>query len=354
MMTYLVTGGAGFVGSNLAIRLKRNYAGVRVIAVDNLRRRGSELNVPRLKEHGVEFTHGDVRCLEDLNWSEKIDLILECSAEPSVLAGYGGSPEYVINTNLVGLLNCLEVGRRNGSGIIFISTSRVYPFRAIDSLEFVESSTRYELVDQQGVRGVSSAGITEEFPLNGNRSLYGATKLAGELMLQEYLEMYGLRGIINRCGVLTGAWQMGKVEQGFVTLWAAQHVFGGSLSYIGYGGKGKQVRDVLHIEDFFHLIDLEIQNLDKLNGEIFNVGGGRSISVSLQELTTLCKEASGNCIPIKQIPENRPADLRIYLTDNRKVQNKTGWAPSISPAEIVAEIVSWICDHQDQLRPLLL
>ena len=354
MKTFLVTGGAGFVGSNLAIRLKQDYPDTRVIVLDNLRRRGSELNIARLRANGVEFVHGDIRVRGDLNVVSKVDCILECSADPSVLAGYTTSPEYVIETNLVGTLNCLELARQHGSDFIFFSTSRVYPFRTINSLEIVETPTRYELHDQQRVVGVSSAGFTEEFPLNGARSLYGATKLAGELIMQEYLEMYGLRGVINRCGVITGPWQMGKIDQGFIVLWVAGHVFGGSLSYIGYGGKGKQVRDILHIDDLYRLVDIQINSLDELKGQLFNVGGGRDISVSLRELTGLCEQATGNCIDIQPVHKERPADISIYLSDCRKVREQTGWVPSFGVGEIVAEIAKWIRDNRILLKPVLM
>jgi CDP-paratose 2-epimerase len=177
--TYLITGGAGFVGSSLAIRLKRDYENIRVISLDNLRRRGSELNINRLKEHGVEFIHGDIRNKEDLCSLGRVDCIIECSAEPSVLESYN-SPEYVTNTNLVGVLNCLEIARRYQADFMFLSTSRVYPINVINSLNYIEKETRYELVDNQPVVGVSSAGYTEDFPLQGIRSLYGATKLASE------------------------------------------------------------------------------------------------------------------------------------------------------------------------------
>ncbi len=171
--------------------------------------------------------------------------------------------------------------------------------------------------------------------------------------MQEYLEMYGLRGVINRCGVLTGPWQMGKVDQGFVVLWVAQHVFEGPLSYIGFGGSGKQVRDILHIDDLYRLLDAQIKCLDELNGQVFNVGGGRAISVSLQELTVLCKEETGNYLDIQRVPETRQADIRVYLSDCHRVCEKTGWVPAITPAEIVSEIASWIRDKRVWLEPIL-
>lgn len=121
----LVTGGAGFAGSTLSIELKSRYPASQVIALDNLHRRGSEWNLPRLAAAGVTFRHGDVRLLEDL---ETADLIVECSAEASAQAGYQGSPEYLLRSNITGCMNCLEVARRSKADFIFLSTSRVYPY----------------------------------------------------------------------------------------------------------------------------------------------------------------------------------------------------------------------------------
>ena len=353
METVLVTGGAGFVGSNLAIRLKQDFDNIRVIALDNLKRRGSELSISRLRENGVEFLHGDIRNREDLDAVSPIDLILECSAEPSVLAGYGSSPEYVVQTNLMGTLNCLELARKHDAGLIFFSTSRVYPFNRINALRYIETDTRFVLNGEQSTPGVSSEGIAEGFPLDGSRSLYGATKLASELILREYVDIYGLRAVVNRCGVIAGPWQFGRTDQGVVALWVAQHLLGGRLRYIGFGGSGKQVRDVLSIDDLYRLLRLQIAKLASLRGETFNVGGGWRNSVSLMELTELCRTETGRRIDIGRELETRPADIRIYWTDHRKVTSMTGWAPQKGPREIVAEIAEWIRQHRNTLKAVL-
>lgn len=352
-MKILVTGGAGFVGSYLAIEFKKNNKDAHVVALDNLKRRGSELNIPRLKEHGIEFIHGDIRNREDFEAVGKADLLIECSAEPSVLAGFNSSPDYLLNTNLMGTINCLEYARKCKTDIIFLSTSRVYPIKTINSLNFVEKPTRFELSDKQDVPGVSSKGYREEFPLNGSRSLYGTTKLASELIIQEYIEMYGLRGIINRCGVLTGSWQMGKVDQGVVVLWAAKHHYNQSLSYIGYGGDGKQVRDILHVKDLYRLLEIQVNDMDAHNGEIYNVGGGPERAISLLELTGLCRKYTGNTIPINSVKNDRVGDIRIYITDNSKVTGQTGWKPEITVDEIVEEISDWIKENSELLKPIL-
>src|SRR5260221_5807355 len=148
-------------------------------------RRGSELNLSILKKSGINFIHGDVRNKEDLA-IDKVDLLIECSAEPSVMAGINSSPEYLINTNLIGAINCFELARRKNADIIFLSTSRIYPIQKLNSIDLVENNSRFVVSEKKKMTGVSKLGINEDFPLEGTRSLYGTTKLAAELILQEY------------------------------------------------------------------------------------------------------------------------------------------------------------------------
>jgi len=352
-MKILITGGAGFVGSSLAISLKQNYPDYQIFALDNLKRRGSELSLSRLKAAGIEFLHGDIRSKEDFDALPAVDTVIEASAEPSVLAGLDGTPDYLINTNLFGTVNCLNYALKHKANFIFLSTSRVYPIKTIETLNFTEADTRFVLTDDQPVPGVSSKGIAEDFPLTGARSLYGTTKLASELLIQEYNEFYGLKTVINRCGVITGPWQMGKVDQGVMVLWIAKHFFEQQLAYIGYGGTGKQTRDMLHIADLYRLIDWQLHNLDAVNGEILNAGGGTQSSASLQELTKVCQEVTGKTIPIKEVTENRAADIRLYITDNTKVTQLTGWEPKLGIREIVSDIHEWLQENQAALEPIL-
>jgi CDP-paratose 2-epimerase len=351
--TILITGGAGFVGSNLALHLKRAQSRTRIVALDNLKRRGSELNVPRLQAAGVEFVHGDVRNREDLDAAASADLLLECSAEPSVLAGIDSSPDYVVQTNLVGTLNVLEYCRRQHAAMIFLSTSRVYPIDALCRIKLAEAHTRFEIDATQTLPGISARGIDEAFPLAGPRSLYGASKLASELFIDEYGAQYDLPMLINRFGVIAGPWQMGKVDQGVVTLWVARHVFEKPLSYIGFGGTGKQVRDVLHIDDVCELIALQIDRLESLRGQLFNVGGGRPVSVSLAELTELCRRVTGKTIPIAAVAENRAADVPLYVTDNSKIERTLGWMPKRSMQRLIEDVHAWITANEASLRPIL-
>ncbi|MFI5394403.1 MAG: NAD-dependent epimerase/dehydratase family protein [Candidatus Binatia bacterium] len=350
--TVLLTGGAGFVGATLALHLKAERPATRVIALDNLRRRGGELNLPRLKAAGVEFVHGDVRNPEDLDLPPA-DLVIECSAEPSVLAGYAASPEYVLRTNLVGTLNVLEYCRRQQAALLFLSTSRVYPLELLRAIRLLEGPARFEIAREQACPGISAQGVGEAFPLTGARSLYGATKLASELFIEEYREAYGIRAVINRCGVLAGPWQMGKVDQGVVVLWVARHVYGGALSYIGFSGSGKQVRDVLHIADLCELVALQIAQLETLDGQVLNVGGGPGTSISLLELTDICERVTGNRIHIDRVPQDRHADVPLYISDISKIRAVTRWTPTRSIEDIVRDIFDWIRAHQTVLASIL-
>lgn len=350
----LITGGAGFVGSNLAVLLKEEDPSREILALDNLKRRGSELNLPRLRRAGVRFVHGDIRNREDLGiagFTPKT--IIECSAEPSVLAGYTSSPEYVINTNLVGTINCLEAARQWSSDVIFLSTSRVYPIGKLNQLSFFEADTRFELTDEQPFTGASSKGVALDFPMDGCRSLYGATKLSSEHMLEEYSAIYGIRYVVNRCGVIAGPWQMGKVDQGVFVHWMGSHYFKKELRYFGYGGAGKQVRDLLHIEDLYRLVSLEINEMEKVNGRVFNVGGGRACSLSLKEATRLCEDITGNHIVIKGEERQRDADVRIYISDITGVRSATGWAPLRRADEILFDIFGWIRSNEAEVRSAL-
>jgi len=353
MKKILITGGMGFVGSNLAVSLKLKYPEYFLIAFDNLKRRGSEINLNRLKNCGVEFIHGDIRNRADFDEIGKVDCIIDAAAEPSVLAGIENSPVYLIDTNLNGTINTLHFAAKHKSDFIFLSTSRVYPISGIEQITFSESENRFTIAEKQSLGGISPNGISEKFPLEGVRSYYGASKLACELFVNEFREFAGIKSVINRCGVLAGPWQMGKVDQGVTVLWVARHFFKKPLSYIGYGGSGKQVRDVLHIDDLFELVDWQIHNIEKINGETFNVGGGAECSFSLKELTQLCRQVTGNSIEINSIEETRDADIRIYITDNSKVKKFCGWKPKTSTYELIKDIYKWLRDNENQLSSIL-
>jgi CDP-paratose 2-epimerase len=352
-MRVLVTGGAGFVGGNLAVALRARHPDWDVVALDNLMRRGSELNLPRLRAAGVSFRHGDVREAADVLAIERVDAIVECSAEPSVLTGTDGATDYAVRTNLLGAWHCLELARRDGAQVVFLSTSRVYPVAALRRLAVEETPTRFELAPRQPLPGASADGVAENFPLDGARTLYGTTKLAAELLVEEYRSAFGLRAVIDRCGVIAGPWQMGKVDQGVFSYWMLAHHLGRPLRYLGFGGSGRQVRDLLHIDDLVELLDDQLARPDDWDGMTVNVGGGRECSLSLLETTALCRELTGNEVAVEATSDERPGDVPVYISDCARLFEHTGWRPRRTARDTLADIAAWIAEHEAEIRSAL-
>jgi CDP-paratose 2-epimerase len=355
-MKILITGGAGFVGANLARSFKKENPHYQVAVFDNLRRRGSELNLGIFQDEDISFFHGDIRNPSDLKaLPGEFDIFIETSAEPSVLAGLHESPAYLLETNLSGTLNCLEFARKRARCFIFLSTSRVYSLAPLREIPLIERETRFEVDSTRLQPGMTSLGITEAFPTNLPRTLYGATKLASELMVQEYLNSFSLRGVINRCGVIAGPGQFGKVDQGVFTLWVAHHYFKKPLQYTGFRGSGKQVRDLLHPSDLFQLIRRQIEMLqgsrcESINGSIVNAGGGLSSSTSLFELTSLCERVTGNKTAIATNPQTSRVDIPFFVSDTALATQTYGWKPEMTVENIVGDIYDWIHGNEPALR----
>jgi CDP-paratose 2-epimerase len=332
-LNILITGGCGFVGSSLALNIKQKYPDYTVTALDNLHRKGSELNIPILEKAGIGFINADVR--NPLN-VPAYDLLIEASAEPSVMAGLNGDDKYLMDTNFGGLFNCVRSVLDNEARLIFLSTSRIFPMSVVNSLEYIEEASRYTLKYGQG--------FAEDLRKEGTRSLYGMSKYAGELLIAEYAEMLGLKAIVNRCGLLAGKGQFGKTDQGVITHWAASYIYDKPLSIFG---NGKQVRDILNVRDLFRLIDMQIHEFDKFEGKIFNIGGGLKNSLSIFELDALCKKLIGK----KEVPflPERALDIKYYVTDNTKIQG-FGWSPEISAEETLKEIIDWLTENKEDLK----
>ncbi len=343
-MRVLIVGGAGFVGSQLA-SLYRERRGAEVVCFDNLKRRGSELNLERFHELGIEFVHGDLRSATDLeSVAGEFDLLVEAAAEPSVHAGTQGDAggiDYVIDTNLLGATRSLEFARRRAGFFVFLSTSRVYSIAPLRAIELTESKTRFEIAATHQ-SGLTDRGVDESFPTDGPRSLYGATKLAAEHFVQEYADLFDLPSVINRCGVIAGAGQFGRVDQGVFTLWVARHLLELPLRYTGFGGEGRQVRDLLHPRDLWNLIERQTQERNSLRADLFNVGGGLEISTSLAEYTEHCRAVTGRRVEIAADPETRRVDIPLYLSDTARARDRFGWSPEVGVREIVTDIHGWL------------
>lgn len=354
-MKILITGGAGFVGASLAYHLKREHQSYKITCLDNLRRRGSETNLAVLSKQGIQFIHGDIRQPGDFPLPD-FDVLLECSAEPSVLAGYGNSPTYALDTNLGGTINCLNECRKAMAQMIFISTSRVYPVRALSSASIVDTGTGFRFAEEQVCRGISSAGVSEELVIMGAgpRSIYGTTKAASEMLCEEYSAAYGIPTTINRCGVLSGPGQMARADQGIFAFWMLCHLLNRPLKYIGFGGSGKQSRDLLHIADLGNLIDLQIHNRDRWDGRTFNVGGGEANTLSLVDTTEICREISGSHPPVHSGAEERPMDIPCYYSDCRAIfAFEPDWHPKKNARETMQEIFNWMSPISENLGRIL-
>jgi CDP-paratose 2-epimerase len=216
-----------------------------------------------------------------------------------------------------------------------------------------ESETRFEIAGDQELPGVSPRGINEAFPLWGARTMYGATKLSAEHLIEDYIEGYGLRAVINRFGVIAGPWQMGKVDQGVFTYWMLAHYFKRPLSYIGFGGSGKQVRDLVHIDDVIELIAAQLDAPDDWNGHIGNAGGGREVSLSLAETTDLCAEITGNELDVHGSGEERPGDVPVYISDCSLLFSRSDWRPTRHAGAILTDIFHWIQANEHAVRSAL-
>jgi CDP-paratose 2-epimerase len=349
-MHILIAGGAGFVGSNLAIFFRQQYPGYHITCIDNLSRNGSALNLPRLQENNIQFVKADTRYFEQLQQQQKVDIIIDAAAEPSVLAGLADGLDYLVQTNINGTVNLLKLAKQHMAGFIFLSTSRVYPIKALTGLNYTATETRFQLNAVQSIAGCSDTGISEDFPLHGSRSLYGATKLASELLVEEFHAFFGVSIVINRFGVIAGPWQMGKIDQGVVALWMAHHIRKKPLQYIGFNGSGKQVRDLLHIHDLCTLIDYQLHHMTQVNGQLYNVGGGLASSASMQELTQYCAAISGHYMEVLPSGTDRLGDIPVYITNNNKVTAATGWKPQKNTQDIIHDTYHWMMEHEALLK----
>jgi CDP-paratose 2-epimerase len=353
----LVTGGCGFVGSHVALHLQAK--GHKVLVLDNLVRRGGEKNIEVLDRHGISFLHGDVRNPEDLaNLPGGIELICDASAQASVVSGYA-NPLFDITNNGFGAIQILEYARPRRIPLIFWSSNRVYGADHLNALPRRETPTRFEYdadawnrlsVENGAPRGFDpSHGISEAFSIDGGqRSIYGLSKLIADAACQEYAQAFDLSIVVNRFGVLSGVGQFGHADQGWIVWWAIAHWFGLPLTYLGW--QGKQVRDILFIEDMLALLDLEISKLPTFRGEVFNVGGGAPNSVSLCEATAAMREISSRSTPITQSEKVRQGDIALYFTDNRKALKHFGWQPQIDLRAGFTRIFEWIRENETELR----
>jgi CDP-paratose 2-epimerase len=358
-MRYLVTGGCGFVGAAICRHLLAHADRASITVLDNHRRRGSELNRRELEQLGVRVLHGDVRAASDLEEVGGCDWVIDAAAEPSALAGVspnqGTSRRQLVEHNLVGTLHLIELAARWNAGVVFLSTSRVYSIAELLGLPLRQRETRDAspqsfVLDTAGPlpTGVDPRGITELFPTSAPVSLYGATKLAGELMAAEYCHATGTPLIIDRCGVMAGAGQFGKADQGIFSWWIHSWAARRPLSYIGFGGTGLQVRDCLHPLDLAELVVRQMRVARGGHPEVVNVSGGQASATSLAELSAWCRNRFGDH-SVGSTPETRGYDVPWIVLNSDSAAARFEWRPTRSREQIFEEIASHAQRHPEWL-----
>ena len=343
-MKILITGVAGFAGLSIAKMLLHSHSNLQIIGLDNFSRKGSDLNISELTILGIDLVRGDIRSQSDIDALPKVDWVIDCAANPSVLAGIDGqsSSRQLMEHNLLGTINLLEYCKSHKTGLILLSTSRVYSASELAALPVKSSHDRFELQDCK-VSGASRIGISEGFPTTAPLSLYGASKLASETLILEYGECFDFPVWINRCGVLAGAGQFGKADQGIFSFWIHSFREKKPLKYIGFNGTGHQVRDALHPRDLVPLLSRQILEPDWEAPKIINLGGGIDNSLSLKELSDWCEDRFGHNEVISS-SESRRMDAPWIVMDSTVAQNAWNWSVKTKLEQILDEIA----DHADE------
>jgi CDP-paratose 2-epimerase len=352
-MRILITGVCGFVGSTLARALVESGARHELFGFDNFIRPGSETNRAELRGLGVKLFHGDLRAASDLETLPAVDWVIDAAANPSVLAGVDGktSSRQLVEHNLSGTVNMLEFCKQHRAGFILLSTSRVYSIAPLASLEVVaeQNAFRPALNSRTLPAGVSAAGVAENFPTLAPVSLYGATKLASESLALEYGETFNLPVFINRCGVLAGAGQFGRADQGIFAYWLNAWLRKRPLKYIGFGGHGHQVRDCLHPRDLVAALAQQF-TAPKLTADdrVANFSGGAASAMSLRQLSDWCAQNFGpHTVAADLTP--RSFDIPWIVLDSAKAKRLWRWKAKTATSAILEEIAAHAQKHPEWL-----
>ena len=351
-MKILITGVCGFVGSSLAECLRERLEGIGVVGVDNLIRPGAETNRMRIERLGVEFIHGDLRSASDASSFPACDWVIDAAAEPSVLAGLSGagSSRRLFEHNLAAIGNVLEYCREHKAGLLLLSSSRVYSIPELAAIPLRIRDRAFE-ADATGTlpKGVTAIGIGAEFSTAPPVSLYGATKLASEVMALEYGSAFEFPVWITRCGVLAGAGQFGTAAQGIFAFWVNAHLRRRPIRYVGFNGTGHQTRDAFHPRDLAALLIAQMRT-ERLGGpRIYTAGGGPANSMSLAQLTAWCDERFGRHTPGID-PEPRAYDVPWVVMDNTRTAADFEWSIETPLRTILEGIAQHACDHPDWLE----
>ena len=341
-MRLLITGICGFVGSSLANWFREREPSCEIIGIENFVRPGSETNRAVLRSRGIRVQHGDLRNPSDFESLPAVDWVIDAAANPSVLAGVDNrsSSRQVIEHNLYGTVNLLEYCKRIEAGLILLSTSRVYSIPALTALPLTRGNEAFEWDENaKPPVGASINGLTTEFSTSPPISLYGSTKLASEALALEYHHSFSFPVWINRCGVIAGAGQFGTAEQGIFSYWIHAYAQKCPLTYIGFDGSGRQVRDALHPDDLAELVSLQFEHSTESEPRLFNLGGGAANAMSLAQLTDWCAERFGKH-SIESDPTPRAFDVPWLVMDNAQTTADFDWRPKRDLPSVLDEIAN--------------
>lgn len=345
-MKILITGICGFVGSTLAKTWMERDAGHMLYGIDNFIRPGSETNRMLLKNTGAKIYHADLRCSSDFEALPSVDYVVDAAANPFVQAGIDQqtSSRQLLEHNLLGTVNILEYCQARKAGLILLSTSRVYSVDALRLLHVDTIDGAFKpVINAASPQGLSPEGISEEFSTLSPISLYGATKLSSEVLALEFGSAYDFPVWINRCGIMAGAGQFGRPDQGILAFWINSWLRKQPLKYVGFDGHGHQVRDCLHPRDLIPLLDdqMHCSNADKV--KIQNVSGGIASAFSLKHLSDWCRNRFGSRA-VQSEPSTRPFDVPWLVLDAGLAAKQWKWEPPTSRNAIFEEIA----DHAEK------
>ena len=338
-MRILISGICGFVGSWLARGLREAEPEWEIFGLDNFVREGSEVNRAALRAMGIKVHHADLRAASDLESLPAANVVIDAAANPSVLAGVDGksSSRQLLEHNLGGTVNLLEYCRRHSAAFLLLSTSRVYSVPGMSAVPVRVQGQRLVPEIRERVTGLSERGFAEDFSTVPPLSLYGSSKLASEILALEYGSVFQFPVWINRCGVLAGAGQFGRADQGIYSFWLHSWKARRPLRYLGFGGHGHQVRDALHPLDLIPLLRKQIAATHFTGERITNVAGGVANSMSLAELSAWAADRWGAHEVIHDGTE-RPFDLPWIILDSTRVEETWGWSVQTPLAKILEEI----------------
>ncbi|HEY5983203.1 MAG TPA: GDP-mannose 4,6-dehydratase [Anaerolineales bacterium] len=334
---YLVTGGAGFIGSNYVNRLLRR--GEQVTIYDNLSRRGAAANLAWLEQvHGknaVQVETADVIDAAKLRAAAReADVIVHLAGQVAVTTSVM-NPREDFEANALGTFNALEAARLSGNNPIFLyaSTNKVYG--GMDDVKLVELPTRWQYAEM-------TQGCPESQPLDFH-SPYGCSKGAGDQYVRDYARIYDMRTVVLRQSCIYGPRQFGVEDQGWLAWMIIAAVTGKPITIYG---DGKQVRDVLHVDDLLDAYDLATEKIEAARGQVYNIGGGvKNVLAVWAEFGPMLERLLGRRIPVGR-SDWRPGDQRVFYADVRKAQGELGWEPRISHVQGIERLLNWVQENK--------